>query len=459
MPVSCLEPVWVSWLWLCHGNGCNCETGRSHWLQKRHSALRNAFIGCCATSVLITRTSPAGCPGIGADWPPSILRSSRRLPWSTRLTGASSSPFPRSCSSSPGTGDPRLRQYAMQCEAFPTSNMSSCRTTTCSVGRMLRANGHASLPMRCWSSFRALHRRALPGPFRCRKARAKWPVFPTRIRGVGPPLVLLPLFLTPSQWEPLVPALSERYCTLTLGGTALGAVAILEGRGHAIGYLQMVRTLIKEAELRPGEAVLEIGCGSGVLARWLARRTAGRNRITGVDINPYLLREAKALARQEGLEGAIEFRDGNAEALPFADNSFEFVMSMTVIEETDADRMLAEMVRVAKPGGRVAVIARALDLASPMNLPLSDSLKAKVEAPGFFGDVSPQGCADASLYRRVRQAGLTQVKILPQLTAFDGADPTVLQFLEIGRLRKLNDEEVREWQAARAEAEGAARST
>ena len=117
--------------------------------------------------------------------------------------------------------------------------------------------------------------------------------------------------------------------------------------------------------------------------------------------------------------------------------------------------MLAEMVRVAKPGGRVAVIARALDLASPMNLPLSDSLKAKVEAPGFFGDVSPQGCADASLYRRVRQAGLTQVKILPQLTAFDGADPTVLQFLEIGRLRKLNDEEVREWQAARAEAEGA----
>jgi ubiquinone/menaquinone biosynthesis C-methylase UbiE len=276
-----------------------------------------------------------------------------------------------------------------------------------------------------------------------------------RIRGAGPPLVLLPLFLTPSQWEPLIPALSERYCTLILGGAALGAVAILEARGHAIGYLEMVRTLIEVAELRSGEAVLEVGCGSGVLARWLARRTAGRNRITGVDINPYLLREAKALARQEGLEGAIEFREGNAEALPFSDNSFEVVMSVTVIEETDADRMLAEMVRVTKPGGRVAVIARALDLASPMNLPLSASLKAKVEAPGFFGNVSPRGCADASLYRRVRQAGLTQVKILPQLTAFDGADPTVLQFLEVGRLRTLNEEEVREWQAARAEAEAA----
>ena len=273
-----------------------------------------------------------------------------------------------------------------------------------------------------------------------------------RIRGAGPPLVLLPLFLTPSQWEPLIPALSESYCTMTLGGAALGAVALLEAR---IGYLEMVRTLIEVAELRSGEAVLEVGCGSGVLARWLARRTAGRNRITGVDINPYLLREAKALARQEGLEGAIEFREGNAEALPFSDNSFEVVMSVTVIEETDADRMLAEMVRVTKPGGRVAVIARALDLASPMNLPLSASLKAKVEAPGFFGNVSPRGCADASLYRRVRQAGLTQVKILPQLTAFDGADPTVLQFLEVGRLRTLNEEEVRELQAARAEAEAA----
>jgi ubiquinone/menaquinone biosynthesis C-methylase UbiE len=130
-------------------------------------------------------------------------------------------------------------------------------------------------------------------------------------------------------------------------------------------------------------------------------------------------------------------------------------MSATVIEETDADRMLAEMVRVTKPGGRVAVICRALDMAAPMNLPLSASLKSKIEAPGFIGTVSPQGCADASLYQRVRQAGLTQVKMPPQLTAFDRADRTVLQFLEVGLLRNLNKEEVREWQAARTEAEAA----
>jgi ubiquinone/menaquinone biosynthesis C-methylase UbiE len=274
-----------------------------------------------------------------------------------------------------------------------------------------------------------------------------------RIRGAGPPLLLLPFFLAPSQWEPLVPLLSEQYCTITLGGAALGAVAILEARGRAVGYLQMVRTLLEEAQLHPGEAVLEVGCGTGVLDRWLARRTAKAHRVTGVDINPYLLQEASALARQEGLEGEIEFREGNAESLPFSDNTFDITMSVTVIEEVDADRMLAEMVRVTKPGGRVAVSARAVDMPSFMHLPLSMGLKAKVEAPGMLGTVASQGCADASLYQRMRHAGLTQVKVLPQLAAFDLADAPVLQFMQDGLLPKLSQEEVREWQTARAKAE------
>jgi ubiquinone/menaquinone biosynthesis C-methylase UbiE len=274
-----------------------------------------------------------------------------------------------------------------------------------------------------------------------------------RIRGAGPPLVLLPFFLAPSQWEPLVPQLSEQYCTITLSGAALGAVAILEARGGAIGYLQMVRTLLEEAQLNPGEAVLEVGCGTGVLARWLARRTTKAHRITGVDINPYLLQEARALARQDGLEGEIEFREGNAESLPFSDNGFDVTMSVTVIEEVDANRMLAEMVRVTKPGGRVAVSARAVDMPSFMHLPLSMGLKAKVEAPGMLGTVASQGCADASLYQRMRHAGLSQVKVLPQLAAFDLADAPVLQFMQDGLLPKLSQEEVREWQTARANAE------
>jgi hypothetical protein len=61
-----------------------------------------------------------------------------------------------------------------------------------------------------------------------------------RIQGAGPPLVLLPLGLAASQWEPLVDRLSRRYCTILLGGPLLGSVVSLEARGHAAGYLRVM---------------------------------------------------------------------------------------------------------------------------------------------------------------------------------------------------------------------------
>jgi SAM-dependent methyltransferase len=274
-----------------------------------------------------------------------------------------------------------------------------------------------------------------------------------RIRGAGPPLVLLPLFLAPSQWEPLVPMLSQNYCTITLGGVELGAVANLEARGRAAGYVRMVKALTDAAQLQPGQTILDVGCGTGVIDRWLVRHTAAKNRIIGVDINRYLLQEAIALARKEVPEGAVEFREASAEALPFPDNSFDVTMSMTVIEEVDAQQMLTELIRVTKPGGKVAVIARAMDMPFMMNLRLHPELQAKVNAPGALGSVAAQGCADVSLYQRFHQAGLTEVKMFPQLPAFDNSDPFMLQFMHNALLGKLTEEEARQWQSARADAE------
>ena len=125
---------------------------------------------------------------------------------------------------------------------------------------------------------------------------------------------------------------------------------------------------------------------------------------------------------------------------------------MTVIEEVDAQQMLAEMVRVTRPGGRVAVIARAMDMPFRMNLPLPSELQAKVDAPGALGSVAVRGCADASLYRRFHQAGLTDVKMFPQLPAFDASDPYMLQFMQNGIVGKLTPEEARQWESARAQA-------
>jgi ubiquinone/menaquinone biosynthesis C-methylase UbiE len=274
-----------------------------------------------------------------------------------------------------------------------------------------------------------------------------------RVRGSGPPLVLLPLGLAPTQWDALVPRLQERYCTITLGGMALGSVASLEARGRSAGYLGVVRSLLDEVQLQPGETVLDVGCGTGVLDRWLVRRTGGANHVVAMDIHRTLLREALALAREEGVEGRITFQPGNAEALPFRDNSFDVVLSATVMELLDADRMLREMVRVAKPGGRVGVIVRAVDMRSVANLPLPAGLKLKVESlpNGVAGE---RGCADVSLYRRFHQVGLGDVRMFPQLATY--SDSKRLHDVQERILGALSPEEVQAWTVAvqHAEAEG-----
>ena len=88
--------------------------------------------------------------------------------------------------------------------------------------------------------------------------------------------------------------------TVTLGAPAIGFVAMLESRGQSAGFQAVVQRIIQAVELLPGEIVLEVGCGSGVLDRWLARYTRHANPIIGCDLNRYLLREAAALAAKEG---------------------------------------------------------------------------------------------------------------------------------------------------------------
>ena len=82
--------------------------------------------------------------------------------------------------------------------------------------------------------------------------------------------------------------MSARYCTITLGGPLLGVVGILEERGRS-NYLAMVKSLLDLVDIRPNEVVLEVGGGSGVVIREIARRTAGANQIIDVDISPYLM--------------------------------------------------------------------------------------------------------------------------------------------------------------------------
>ncbi|MCH7778682.1 MAG: methyltransferase domain-containing protein [Gemmatimonadetes bacterium] len=240
-----------------------------------------------------------------------------------------------------------------------------------------------------------------------------------RIRGTGSPLVLLPLSMAPSQWEPLVSRISDRYCTITLSGPHLGAISLLEARGSS-GYGDLVAQVVDQAKLTSGETILEVGCGSGVLARALAKRTDHRNPIVATDINQYLLSEARALAAKDGLGETITFEEANAETLSFPDAHFDVAISCTVLEEGQADRMLSELARITKSEGRVVVMTRAIDVQWWVNLPVPDELRSKLNGlgPSTGAGVGDDGCADASLYPRFLRAGLTPLMMGPQFAIY-----------------------------------------
>src|SRR5436190_8094064 len=103
--------------------------------------------------------------------------------------------------------------------------------------------------------------------------------------------------------------------------------------------------------LKPGSRVLDIACGTGNLAVIAARQGC---LVSGVDIARNLIEQARARARAEGLP--INFAEGDAEALPFANSQFDVVVSMFgVMFAPRPDIAAAEFLRVTKPGGQVAL--------------------------------------------------------------------------------------------------------
>lgn len=267
-------------------------------------------------------------------------------------------------------------------------------------------------------------------------------------RGIGPPVVFFPLHLAPSQWEPVLPALAEHYCTITLGGPHLGFAAILEQRAEG-GYGAVVDELIDAMRLAPGAVAVDVGCGTGALTRQLARRVGPTGRVVGADINAYLLREASAIARHQELGDVIAFELGSAEALPFPDGRFDAALACTVLDEVNADRGLAELARVVRPGGRVAVLVRAVDIPAWDSLPLRPELRAKLAVRPSAG-VTAGGCADPSLYRRFWAAGFAPATMGPRF-AIDRPQDGLAEWqgyyegLSVG---VLSEAEAAEWRAA-----------
>jgi SAM-dependent methyltransferase len=108
--------------------------------------------------------------------------------------------------------------------------------------------------------------------------------------------------------------------------------------------------LVKHAHIRPGQFVLDVGCGTGVAALTAARAGA---RVRALDLSPTLIERGRQHATLAGVE--IDFTEGDVEAMPYADSTFDVVISQ--FGHMFAPRpevAISEMLRVLKPGGTIA---------------------------------------------------------------------------------------------------------
>lgn len=189
------------------------------------------------------------------------------------------------------------------------------------------------------------------------------------------------------------------------------------------------------AELKPGDVVVDLGSGAGFDCFLATQRVGAQGRVIGVDMTPEMVARARALARHDGASN-VEFRLGEIEALPVADNHADMVISNCVINlSPDKPRVFAEAFRVLKPGGVLMVS----DLV--LRRPLPERVRGSIEA--YVGCL-----AGASLHEEylalIAAAGFSEIETMAESTypiGSLGADETERAF---GKATHLTDEELRD---------------
>ena len=158
------------------------------------------------------------------------------------------------------------------------------------------------------------------------------------------------------------------------------------------------------AALHPGETVLDLGSGGGFDCFLAARQVGGSGHVIGVDMTPEMIDRARENAAKDGTKN-VEFRLGEIEHLPVADNTVDVIMSNCVINlSPEKPEVFREAFRVLKPGGRLAVT----DIIATAPLPEELRNNAKLHTACLAGAAMIDEVTAALI-----GAGFTAVRITP----------------------------------------------
>jgi len=188
-----------------------------------------------------------------------------------------------------------------------------------------------------------------------------------------------------------------------------GYVEHLEARGRTPAQRRLRRRFLRFARIAPGQRVLEIGSGTGIITRDAAARLGARGVVIGVDPSRVMTQAARRLARAGGFGPRLVHAVGDGARLRFAANSFDRVFAVTVLLHVEnSTAVLREMIRVARPGGLVAVQDQ--DFGS-LTLDHPDrALTARI-MDGVVGRMYPDPFSGRTMFGRLVRLGLRRVRL------------------------------------------------